>query len=145
MHVRARRYSWILVCLLLMFLELSCSKGAGTTKPNQQPPTTPTRIVYTKSRDVNDEIYVINSDGTAQTRLTNNPASDRCPTWSPDSTKIAFASDRDSVGSGNYEIYVMNVDGTNPTRLTNNPALDFAPAWSPDGTKIAFHSNRAST
>ena len=42
------------------------------------------------------------------TRLTNNAAFDIEPSWSPDGTKIAFASDRD----GNSEIYVMNADGS---------------------------------
>ena len=58
----------------------------------------------------------MNADGTGQTRLTNNAAFDIEPAWSPDGTKIAFASDRD----GNVEIYVMNADGTGQTRLTNN-------------------------
>jgi Tol biopolymer transport system component len=60
------------------------------------------------------------------------------PAWSPDGTKIAFATNRD----GNYEIYTMNPDGTGPTRLTNNTSSDYEPAWSPDGTKIAFATNR---
>ncbi|NIM52761.1 MAG: hypothetical protein GTO22_26535, partial [Gemmatimonadales bacterium] len=48
------------------------------------------------------------------------PADDREPAWSPDGTRIAFASNRD----GNYEIYVMDADGSNPVRLTDNPAGD---------------------
>jgi len=80
----------------------------------------------------------MNVDGSNVRRLTYNDAIDNKPSWSPDGTKIAFASDRD----GNSEIYVMNADGTNQTRLTNNPALDGGPVWSPDSTKIAFASNR---
>ena len=72
------------------------------------------------------------------TNLTNNSAADWEPAWSPDGTRIAFASRRD----GNWDIYVMSADGTGQERLTNNPALDAAPAWSPDGTRIAFHSTR---
>ena len=71
----------------------------------------------------------MDADGSNQTRLTNNPASDAQPAWSPDGTKIAFNSDRD----GNFEVYVMDADGSNQTRLTNNPADDGGPAWSPDG------------
>ena len=51
----------------------------------------------------------MNADGTDQTRLTNSPASDTYPAFSPDSSQIAFDSNRD----GNDEIYVMNADGTN--------------------------------
>ena len=48
----------------------------------------------------------MNADGSGQTNLTNNPADDSKPAWSPDGKIITFASDRD----GNFEIYVMNVD-----------------------------------
>ena len=65
-------------------------------------------------------------DGTKVKRLTNNPADDLDPAWSPNGKKIAFVSDR-----GNLEIYTMNSDGTGVKRLTNNPAGDLAPDWQP--------------
>ncbi len=86
----------------------------------------------------NDEIYVMNVDGSGQTRLTNNSAIDARPAWSPDGKRISFQSTRD----GNVEIYVMNADGSGQTRLTNNSAIDARPAWSPDGKHIAFQSLR---
>jgi TolB protein len=57
----------------------------------------------------------MNADGSNQTNLTNDPAPDTDPTWSPDGTKIAFISTR----NGNQDIYVMNADGSNQTNLTN--------------------------
>lgn len=96
------------------------------------------KIAFVSDRDGNPEIYTINADGSGETRLTNNPANDYAPAWSPDGERIAFYSERD----GNAEIYVMNADGTGQTNLTNNPAADYAPAWSPDGKRIAFHSHR---
>ena len=86
-----------------------------------------TKIAFTSDRDGNNEIYVMNAqDGSNQTRLTDNPASDEFPSWSPDGVKIAFTSDRD----GNTEIYVMNAqDGSNQTRLTDNAASDALPEW----------------
>lgn len=95
-------------------------------------------IAFTSERDGNDEIYVMNADGSHQTRLTNDPASDREPAWSPDGSRIAFASNRD----GTFQIYLMNADGSSLTRLTNDPATDDQPAWSIDGRKIAFTSDR---
>src|SRR3954463_13816630 len=60
------------------------------------------------------------------------------PQWSPDGTKVAFASNRD----GNLEVYVVNANGTGLVNLTKNPADDSSPAWSPDGRRIAFETNR---
>jgi len=80
----------------------------------------------------------MNADGSNPIRLTDNPADDGGPSWSPDGQKIAFISVRD----GNIEIYTMNTDGSNQTRLTENSAEDGPPSWSPDGTRIVFDSNR---
>ena len=98
------------------------------------------RIAFSSSRDDSDhaEIYVMNADGSGVTRLTNSPADDNYPAWSPDGRRIAFTSSHD----GNIGIYVVNADGTGLTNLTNNPAFDFDPTWSPDGSHIAFTSNR---
>ena len=97
-------------------------------------------IAFYGNRTGDNEIYVMNEDGSGQVDLTNNPANDTHPVWSPDHTRIAFSSDRD----GNWEIYVMNADGSGLLNLTQNPALDDYPSWSPDGKQIAFDSNRSS-
>ncbi len=102
-----------------------------------------TQIAFSSDRDGNLEIYAIDTDGTNLVRLTNNPARDTQPAWSPDGRKIAFASDRRNGFS--LEIYVMNADGGGLVQLTSDhpPAVnDESPSWSPDGTKIAFASNR---
>ena len=96
------------------------------------------KIAFTSNRDGNDEIYVMNADGTGVTRLTDNPASDQQPAWSPDGSRIAFTSTRD----GNFDIYVMNADGTGVTRLTTTTTHrgSTLPAWC--GNRIAFESDR---
>ena len=96
------------------------------------------RIAFMSNRDGNDEIYVMNADGSGVTRLTDNEETDGSPRWSPDGRRIAFDSNRD----GNGEIYVMNADGSGVTRLTDNEAEDWFPRWSPDGRRIAFTSYR---
>ena len=79
-------------------------------------------------------------DGKNQCRLTDNPARDCAPAWSPDSQRIAFSSNRGGrrFFISDYEIYVMDADGRNQRNLTNNPADDYSPSWSPDGQRIAF-------
>ncbi|MCY4473859.1 MAG: hypothetical protein OXC83_00275, partial [Chloroflexi bacterium] len=96
------------------------------------------RIAFVSDRDGDDDIYVMNADGSGVVRLTDNDADDFSPAWSPDGGRIAFVSDRD----GNEDIYVMNADGSGVVRLTDNDGWDFDPAWSPDGRRIAFASYR---
>ncbi len=114
------------------------SSQARQITPENHTPEPPGKIAFASDRSDNFEIYVINGDGSGLTRLTNNPADDLSPSWSPDGKKIAFVSNRD----GNAEIYVMNADGSNQTRLTNNPTDDLRPAFSPNSATIAFVSNR---
>lgn len=80
------------------------------------------------------ELYIIGVNGAAETRLTDHPARDMMPTWSPDGQQLLFTSDRD----GNAELYVMRRDGSQLRRLTTNPLADLYPTWSPDGRTIAW-------
>lgn len=112
--------------------------------PTQAPPgeVTPIplqgTIVFQSNRDGNSEIYATIADTNVTFRLTNHPAVDMQPAWSPDGTRIAFTTNRD----GNNEIYLMNADGTNLINLTSHPADDQFPAWSPDGSWIIFTTDR---
>ncbi|MCA1672488.1 MAG: Tol-Pal system beta propeller repeat protein TolB, partial [Actinobacteria bacterium] len=81
----------------------------------------------------NSEIFSFNPNGTEleATNLTNNPASDSRPKYSPDGREIAFESNR----SGSSEIWIMNADGTNVRRLTFTGGNSGA-TWHPDGSQI---------
>ena len=95
-------------------------------------------IVFVSHRNGNDEIYIMNQDGSAHHKLTDHPAEDDLPAVSPDGRRIAFQSKRDE----NWEIYIMNLDGSGLQRVTNDPATDRLPNWSPDSQWIIFSSNR---
>jgi Tol biopolymer transport system component len=99
-------------------------------------------IAFVSERDGNQEIYLIQPDGTHVARLTSDPALDADPAWAPDGRRLAFRSRRD----GSSDLFIMNADGTQPQNLIGDPrdSLDdeFAPAWSPDGTTLALITDR---
>jgi len=100
------------------------------------------KIVFDSYRDGDQEIYVMNPDGSNQQRLTNRKGPDRHPAWSPDGKRIAFASDRE----GTMAIFALDPDGSNVTRLTKSAGKHddaWSPEWSPDGKRILFESDRA--
>ncbi len=94
-----------------------------------------TQFVYRLSRRTQDDIVLVNRDGTNQRDLTNDVAFDRYPRWSPDGKKIAFASDR----SGVYEIWMIDADGTNLRQITfTGKDGTSIPIWSHDGKRLLY-------
>ncbi len=91
-------------------------------------------------------IWVMRPEGTGLRQITTGHGDDREPRFSPDGTRIAFASDR--AFNGSYDIWVVELASgaltqwTNTGGVTTPPAPasvdEFEPTWSPDGTKIAF-------
>lgn len=132
-----------------------------TTLGGDQPVISPdgSKIVFTSTRDYvpppppppccdwfypwshggTEEIYVMNADGTGQTRLTTDDGRDLSPAWSPDGSKIIFMSDR----TGNWQIWTIDPAGNNPTQVVTTASNETNPKFSPDGTKIVFISSRS--
>jgi Tol biopolymer transport system component len=81
---------------------------------------------------------VVDADGKNVIRITDNPASDSAPAWSPDGARIAFSSDR----TGNPDVHVMSAAGADVRRLTEDPARDYNPAWSPGGDLVVFYRDK---
>lgn len=73
----------------------------------------------------NSDIYLIDKEGQNKQRLTEHPAQDYTPRFSPDGKKIIFSSIRD----GNWELYVMNLTSKNQARLTYSRSNNQWPDW----------------
>jgi Tol biopolymer transport system component len=76
------------------------------------------------------------NDGSRVENLTNYPADDGAPTWSPNGNFIAFSSNR--VGDKTSAIFKIDLRSRQVTQLTSGESKDDWPTWSPDGSKIAF-------
>ena len=88
------------------------------------------------------EIWIMNSDGSGKTQITNNGAANFAPYWFPDGKRILFCSNVKDGKGRNFDIYMINVDGTGLEKITNYEEFDGFPMFSPDGKKLAFCSNR---
>jgi Tol biopolymer transport system component len=100
------------------------------------------RIVFRSGRDGDDEIYVMNADGTDQRRLTRHVGTDTMPAFSSAGDRIAFTSQID----GDFEIHVLrlNADGSpgQLERITSSPGHDMHPRFSPDDKWLLITSQR---
>ena len=94
------------------------------------------KIAFISERDGNAEVYLMDAEGTDQTRITETEAAEYDLDWSPNGKRLLFISERD----GNAEVYVLEMDGNEQTRLTQNSAKDAQPRWSPNGKRIVFVS-----
>ncbi len=116
--------------------------GSATISPNGQ------WVAYTV-RDTNwdenayhTEIWLADAKSGELRQLTSHAKkSSTSPAWSPDSTRLAFATDRDD----KRQIYVIDPRGGEARKLTTVEEGIGGFAWAPDGKSIAFTSTDAKT
>ena len=109
-----------------------------TTLVIAQKPIKKSKIAFVSNLDKkNSEIFVIDSDGSNEKRITFNDWNDESPSWSPDGKQIAFLSCKDTVCA----IYIMSADGSDIHQVTKSGRNICNPKWSPDGKWIAYEDN----
>ncbi len=105
-------------------------------------PATPgfTELLVSMDRDGQQDIALLSVADGAITWLTDDPAGDGQPAWSPDGQQIVFFSERDSDAPGLMGIYLMSRDGGNQRLLPDSEGASghVRAAWSPDGTRIGY-------
>lgn len=102
---------------------------AGPALESSDDPAADGRIAFTMRTGEGYDIFTVNPDGSSRIRLTRSGDAGS-PDWSPDGTRIAYASEDD--------LWVMGARGDDPVRLTSGTAVDSDPSWSPDGGRLAF-------
>jgi len=128
----ARRFERAVVPLIVCAMFASC--GSDPTGPLAG---TDFVLAFVTDRDGNDEIYALDTLGMLF-NLSNSPADDRAPVWSPDGQRIAFTRQ-----SGlQREVMVLDLRTGSIVSVSSDPADDFDPAWSPDSRHLVFTSNR---
>ena len=98
-------------------------------------------VVTQIDRDGNEyrsAIWIMPTDGSEPPRrLTSGPKVDTAPRFSPDGTRLAFVSNRDT---DKKQVCVLPLTGGEAVRLTDLPEDAEDPIWSPDSTRLAFAS-----
>lgn len=155
------KYFFFFLIIAAIFSFFSCAGPHERTKPPETAPGKASRAKETKP-ETRHKITL-----GPLNQLTADKAINARPSWSPNGSKIAFHSTRESImgeeedeeshgghggeeeeeGEGREEeeertrdIWIMNRDGSNLKRLTSSSADDFNPVFSPDGKKIAYVS-----
>ena len=137
----------------LMNVDGSNQRQLGTPASGSDPTWSPdgARIAFVRNLGgTNNEIFMMNADGSQQTNITNDAGNDLLPAWGAalfghPQGRLAFRSSRD----GNSEVYVIaptsasaHFETSPQINITTNAAFDSAPDWSPDGEKVLFVSSR---
>lgn len=123
-----------LIVVIIIGLWLSGQNEQQVKTSMQTEQAMPMRIAFESDRDGNDEIYIVNFDGSGLTNVSNRLESDSSPTWSPGGNRIAFIGwEGESV-----HLLVTNIDSLTTTSILHYPPQPFDPVWSPDGQFIAF-------
>jgi dipeptidyl aminopeptidase/acylaminoacyl peptidase len=100
------------------------------------------QIVYTITTSSTSEnknttdLWMCSIDGSNVRQVTNDPAHDRNPAWSPDGKWIAFESTR----SGDSQIWLVSPEGGEPKQLTKISTEADTIVWAPDSKSLAFVS-----
>jgi tricorn protease len=126
---------------LLVWLGLACGINAAqstNSMPLQTPALSRTHVAFVYAGD----IWIVERAGGEARRLTNSPALERLPVFSPDGQSVAFARNNAAGGPLSWDVYIVPVAGGEARRLTYHPDADIPLGWTADGRSVLFSSFR---
>jgi Tol biopolymer transport system component len=129
--------NWLEVAALA---SVACSGDAVTSAPaagSSAPAAGGAQIVYECVVDGNHDLCVVPAGGGAERRLTDHPADDMWPRFSPDGLTVLFSSER----SGRFQLWEVPLGGGAARRVRDSPAREWQSDPSPDGRRVAFLSD----
>jgi Tol biopolymer transport system component len=109
----------------------------GDAERTTAPPSSAGLLVFERKVAGNLDLYTVPAGGGIERRLTDDPADDSLPRWTPDGRAIVFASNR----TGNWQLWEMPAEGGEAHRLRTNAAREWQVDPSRDGRSLAFLSN----
>lgn len=111
-----------------------CAEPVSTRTPDGK------TVYHFKEDESNWDIYRMRVDGSEVTRLTDAPAVEDEPGWSPDGTTIVYR----MLEKACFTLWLMDADGGNKRPLLADPnSHSKTPSFSPDGRQVIFYANRA--
>jgi TolB protein len=129
--------------LILLVAEAPVGRSGRVAAGSQSRPTRIPLVSYgtDEGSDGDWDLWTVEADGSNLKRLTLSAAWVFDPVWSPDRTRLAFAS-AERPADRKSDIMVMNADGSDRRAMTRHPAGTIAgcPSWSPDGSRIVFQT-----
>jgi Tol biopolymer transport system component len=134
----------VVLALIVLTAAVACDRAgtpgrAATPDANRTatPRSSADLLVFERRIGGNLDLYTVPAGGGVERRLTDDPADDSLPRWTPDGRAIVFASNR----TGNWQLWEMPAGGGAARRLRANAARELEADPSPDGKSVAFLSN----
>ena len=130
----------LIVIIGVALLPRSNQPAVGGPGPSRSPSPVPSltgQIAFKRTVSGNADIYLMNLDRSGLRRLTEDPAFDWQPAWSPDGRTLFFTR-RFTLDPESADLYALDISTGTETRLTDLPGVEGDPLVSPDGTKIAY-------
>lgn len=112
-----------------------------TPSPNPTPAPTPqpgavSKIAFVSNRTGSFDLFIMNADGSGQTRLTDDATAEAQPAISPDGKRIVYINN--ALDQNSSELYTIRTDGSKKERLFKGAGPEQFPSWAPDSKRIAF-------